>query len=121
MTLRVVGAGVGRTGTLSLKSATEQLLGAPCYHMLETIIHPEHVSFWRRAAAGEDVDWPELLGGYVGTTDFPACLFWPEILEANPHAVVVLSTRRNSGVWWESASRTIFTVDATKIPAEMAD
>jgi hypothetical protein len=121
MTLRLIGAGVGRTGTLSLKTATEQLLGAPCYHMLEAITHAEHVSLWSMAAAGEEVDWPAFLGGYVGTTDFPACLFWPEILAANPDAVVVLSTRLDSGIWWESASRTIFTVDETKIPAEMTD
>ena len=31
--LLVIGAGFGRTGTASLKSALEMLLGAKCYHM----------------------------------------------------------------------------------------
>src|SRR5579871_506992 len=108
MALRVIGAGVGRTGTMSLKGALEMLLGAPCYHMLEVFAHPEHVDVWRRAGNGEDVDWNALLDGYAATSDFPACLFWPELLERNPGAIVVLSTRRDAQTWWESASETIF-------------
>jgi len=121
MAIRVVGAGVGRTGTLSLKTGLELLLGQPCYHMLEVFNHPEHVPAWREAAEGGKLDWDALLGGYVATSDFPACLFWAEILEANPDAVVVLSTRSDSTAWWESASQTIFTVDDAHLPPEMAD
>ena len=47
--MRVVGAGLGRTGTLSLKLALEQLLGAPCYHMLEVFTHPDHIPLWHAA------------------------------------------------------------------------
>ena len=36
-----MGAGVGRTGTESLKLGLERLLGGPCYHMLEVIAKPE--------------------------------------------------------------------------------
>ena len=121
MTLKVVGAGVGRTGTLSLKTGLEQLTGQPCYHMLEVITHPDHVAPWREAAEGGKVDWAKLLDGYGATSDFPACLFWPEILEANPDAVVVLSTRRSAEAWWESASQTIFAMDGDQLPPEMAD
>ena len=121
MTIQVVGAGVGRTGTLSLKTALEQLLGEPCYHMLEVFGHPEHVTFWREAAEGGKVDWTGTLSGYGATSDFPACLFWQEILDANPDAVVVLSTRRDSRSWWESASQTIFAIDGAHLPPEMAD
>ena len=53
MSLRVVGAGLGRTGTLSLKLALERLLGAPCYHMTEVFAHPEHVALWHAAARNE--------------------------------------------------------------------
>src|SRR5579872_6111703 len=35
MTLRVIGAGVGRTATFSLKFALEHLGLGPCYHMSE--------------------------------------------------------------------------------------
>lgn len=121
MALKVVGAGVGRTGTLSLKTGLEQLTGQPCYHMIEVFSHPEHVALWREAAEGGKVDWTAFLDGYGATSDFPACLFWPEILEANPDAVVVLSTRRDSEAWWDSASQTIFAIDTSQAPPEMAD
>jgi hypothetical protein len=121
MALRVVGAGVGRTGTLSLKTALEQLVGEPCYHMLEVFSHPEHVAFWGEAAEGGKVDWPGTLDGYGATSDFPACLFWREILDANPDAVVVLSTRKDSRTWWESASQTIFAIDGSHLPPEMTE
>jgi len=121
MELSVVGAGVGRTGTLSLKTGLEQLTGKPCYHMLEVFAHPEHVAMWREAAEGGTVDWVALLDAYGSTSDFPACLFWPEILESNPGAMVVLSTRRNAEAWWESASQTIFGMDGTNLPPEMAE
>jgi len=121
VTLAVVGAGVGRTGTLSLKGALEQLEGRPCYHMLEVFTRPEHVAAWRAAAEGEAVDWTELLAPYGATADFPACLFWREILEANPGAVVVLSTRADPGAWWDSASQTIFAIDGDHLPPEMGD
>ena len=56
MALRVVGAGFGRTGTHSLKFALEKLLGAPCYHMVEVFMHPEHVRVWHDAALDKPVD-----------------------------------------------------------------
>jgi hypothetical protein len=121
VSLRVVGAGVGRTGTMSLKTGLEQLLGQPCYHMVDVFRRPEHVPLWRAAAEGETVDWAAMLADYGATSDFPACLFWPEITAANPDAVVVLSTRRDSEVWWASASQTIFSLDEAKLPPEMSD
>lgn len=119
MTVRVVGAGAGRTGTLSLKTGLEQLLGTPCYHMLEVFSHPDHVAQWQAAAEGRQVEWDRLLVGYGATSDFPACLFWREILQAHPSAVVVLSTRASAEQWWDSASRTIFAVDGSQLPPEM--
>ena len=121
MELQVIGAGVGRTGTLSLKTALEQLTGKPCYHMLETFTHPDHIAQWRRAGEGKSVDWDLVLGDYGSTSDFPACLFWRELREANPDAVVVLSTRSSGEAWWESASSTIFAIDGEHLPPEMAD
>ena len=35
MSIQVIGAGLGRTGTLSLKAALEELGFAKCYHMVE--------------------------------------------------------------------------------------
>ena len=38
--MQIIGAGLGRTGTLSLKLALETLGFRPCYHMLEVIMDP---------------------------------------------------------------------------------
>jgi hypothetical protein len=108
MTLQVVGAGVGRTGTHSLKLALETLLGGPCYHMVEVFSHPEHVPAWRAAARDDPVDWDLLFAGYVATVDWPGAGFWPELSTAYPDAVVLLSMRESPEVWWRSASATIY-------------
>ena len=110
MTLRVVGAGVGRTGTHSLKIALEQLLGGPCYHMIEVFGHPEHVPLWHSAARGEMPDWDSLFDGYVASVDWPGAAFWRELSAGYPDAVVLLSVREDAEQWWTSASRTIFEV-----------
>jgi len=109
MELRVVGAGLGRTGTHSLKVAFEQLLGGPCYHMLEVLGRPDQRDTWAAATRGESVDWATFLAPYRATVDWPAAAFWREISDAAPHAVVVLSVR-DSDAWWKSASETIFAV-----------
>ena len=107
MPLKVVGAGVGRTGTHSLKLALEQLLGGRCHHMLEIIGDPAQASGWTDAIDGRDVDWQELLSGYVAQVDWPGASFWREISAANPDALVLLSTR-DPEAWYRSASNTIF-------------
>jgi hypothetical protein len=121
MTLRVIGAGVGRTGTLSLKGALETLLGGTCYHMLEVFTHDDHVTMWCDAATGGDVDWAAMLADYNATSDFPACLFWRELSELYPDAPVLLSTRASSQVWWESAHETIFSPMIEAVGAERPD
>src|SRR6185503_15007982 len=108
MSLRVVGAGLGRTGTLSLKVSLEKLLGGRCYHMAEVFAHPDHVAVWHAAARGEMPDWKALLRDYEAAVDWPASAFWPELAAAFPDAVILLSLRDPQS-WWESASSTIFT------------
>ena len=73
MTLRVVGAGLGRTGTHSLKLALEQLLGGPCYHMVEVFGRPDDIAVWQDAVDDEPVDWNALMHGYAASVDWPAC------------------------------------------------
>jgi Sulfotransferase domain len=107
MPLKVVGAGVGRTGTASLKLALEQLLGGRCHHMLEIIGDPAQVPGWTEAIDGVEVDWQDLLSDYVALVDWPGAAFWREISAANPDALVLLSTREPEG-WYTSASNTIF-------------
>ena len=107
MTLQVVGAGLGRTGTLSLKLALEKLLGGPCYHMAEVFGKPEHVPVWHAAARGEMPDWRAHFAGYRACVDWPAASFWREITAAFPDALVLLSLRDPES-WWRSAHQTIF-------------
>jgi hypothetical protein len=106
--LRVVGAGVGRTGTLSLKTALEQLLGGRCYHMLEAVARPDDVPLWEAAARGTSPDWREFLADYDAAVDWPAAAFWRELAKAFPDAMVLLSTRSSADAWWKSANDTIF-------------
>jgi hypothetical protein len=116
VTLRVVGAGLGRTGTLSLKHALERLLGAPCYHMLEVFGRPDDIPLWHRAVEGDLPDWNAFLSDYAAVVDWPACAFWRELSVAFPDAVVLLSSRDTEG-WWESANNTIFQVSRRPRPA----
>lgn len=108
MGLQVIGAGVGRTGTHSLKLALEKLLGGSCHHMIEVFSHAEtEIPVWTAAIQGEQVDWTSLFAGYVAQVDWPGASFWPELAEAFPDALVVLSVRDPDG-WYRSASGTIF-------------
>lgn len=106
MGLDVVGAGFGRTGTLSLKFALEQLGFSKCYHMMEVFEHPEHIPIWAAAHRGEAVDWDALFDGYRASVDWPSCNLWREQLVAFPEARVILSTR-DPERWYESVMNTI--------------
>jgi hypothetical protein len=105
--IRVVGAGLGRTGTASLKEALEKILGAPCYHMKEVFEHFDHVPIWHAAIRGEDTDWARLLDGYAAIVDWPGAACWRSIAAAYPDAVVLLSTRADAETWHRSAKATI--------------
>lgn len=107
MTIDVIGAGLGRTGTLTLKVALEALGFDRCHHMIEVFEHPEQVPFWRRAADGDAVDWAEVFVGYRAAVDWPAAHFYRQIADYYPDARVVL-TRRDPERWYDSISTTIF-------------
>jgi hypothetical protein len=108
--LRVVGAGLPRTATRSLKDALERLLDGRCYHMAEVFEHLEDVPAWRAAAHGDPVDWHSFPPDSVAAVDWPASAFWRELAEANPDALILLSTRASAAKWWESADETILPV-----------
>jgi hypothetical protein len=108
MGLRIVGAGLPRTATSSLRLALEQLLGGRCYHMSVIPGHPFDLGTgWNRALAGESPDWDELFAGYVAAVDWPASLFWRELSAAYPDALMLLSLRDSAEEWWHSADETI--------------
>ncbi|MFT5320475.1 MAG: hypothetical protein ACI934_000611 [Pseudohongiellaceae bacterium] len=110
MTIKVIGAGLGRTGTMSLKIALEKLLGGPCYHMTELFEHlEEHTPLWHAAARGEQVDWDQVFTDYVAAVDEPVASQWEAIARYYPDALIVLSVR-DPDSWWKSANSTILRV-----------
>ena len=109
MPLKIIGAGLGRTGTLSMKQALEDLGFVKCYHMTEVFAHPDHVPVWDAAARGEKVDWEQLFAGYQATVDWPGCEFFEEYARLYPDAKVIL-TVRDPERWHQSVLQTIFAV-----------
>jgi hypothetical protein len=105
--LKVVGAGFGRTGTLSVKTALEELGFGPCYHMVELFEKPGAQEQWEAVVRGEPADWNTIFAGYQASMDWPACTFDRELLQTCPDAKVLL-TIRDPEKWYESASSTIF-------------
>jgi hypothetical protein len=105
MALKIIGSGLGRTGTASLKQALEQL-GFPCHHMIEVFMHPEQPALWVDAAKGRP-NWAEIYKNYTATTDYPGCIFWRELMAEYPDALVLHSTR-DPEQWFESTQATIF-------------
>jgi Sulfotransferase domain len=118
MTLRVVGAGLGRTGTASLQLALQQLLDGRCYHMGEVFGRTDDIPVWHAAVNGTSPDWGTFLAEFVATVDWPACTFWPELADANPDALVLLSTRSSAEAWWRSARDTIFDIAQRELPPD---
>jgi hypothetical protein len=107
MALKVVGAGFGRTGTLSLKTALEKLGFGPCYHMMEVFPRPEHVAMWHRLAFENQIDWDALFAGFSAAVDWPAARWWREIAAHYPEAKVLLSVR-DPEAWYKSMIDTIY-------------
>jgi len=114
MALKIIGAGFGRTGTLSVYTALNQL-GFPCYHMFEVLENKEnksHLDFWRKVAnaePGTQHDWTQVFSKYTAAVDNPACCVWRELLAAYPDAKVVLTTHpRGAEAWYESTMDTIY-------------
>lgn len=107
MSLKIVGAGYGRTGTNSLKLALEQLGFGPCHHMFEVRDDFERqVVFWEDALAGKAMDWDEVYAGFQSQVDWPGAHYWREVAEHFPDAKVLLSVREPYG-WFDSFTKTI--------------
>ncbi len=105
--MKVIGSGFGRTGTLSLQAALQQLGFGPCYHMVEVMRHRGHAHAWLRIARGEPADWRALFRNFEATVDFPACVYYAELLREFPQAKVVHSVR-NKADWYRSSRETIY-------------
>jgi hypothetical protein len=107
MALKVIGAGLGRTGTLSLKLALEHIGFGPCYHMSEMLSRlRSHLPLWIESAKGHP-QWDAIFADYQSTTDYPGCMFWRDLVAKYPDAKVILSTR-DAERWFESGAATVF-------------
>lgn len=106
----VIGAGFGRTGTASLKTALEMLGFGPCHHMVDVIKNPDTAAGWIAAMTGDAAVLPELVGKYRSTQDFPGALLWREMMDLYPDAKVLLSVR-DPQKWYDSARATILNQD----------
>jgi hypothetical protein len=105
--MKVIGVGVGRTGTLSLKAALERLGFGACFHGRHVLDHPDRLPLWLAAAAGEPVDWAAVFAGYESSVDWPGAAFWRPLIDAYPDAKVVLTVRGEQG-WYDSVHNTIY-------------
>ncbi|MDE2384799.1 MAG: hypothetical protein KGO53_09275 [Alphaproteobacteria bacterium] len=114
MSLKIIGAGYGRTGTMSTFTALKEL-GFPCYHMVEVIMNKAnktHLDFWRKVAndpPGMQENWESVFSGYTAAVDNPACCVWRELMRAYPDAKVLLTLHpRGPEAWYESTIDTIY-------------
>ncbi len=113
----MIGAGFGRTGTLSFKRALEDLGYGPTYHMQEVMRRPSHVNRWLHYARTGAADWDELFAGFGSGVDYPVSCVWEELASHVPDAKVVL-TVRDPERWWASTRSTIYQF-RTAFPAWM--
>ncbi len=106
--MKLIGAGLPRTGTLSQKVGLEVAGQGPCYHMVNILANLDLVPQWRRAVDG-DGQWDEIFDGFEATVDWPGSFFYKELLEVYPDAKVLLSTRESES-WARSMRETIWGV-----------
>ena len=109
MTLEVIGAGFGRTGTASMKAALEQLGYDKTHHMFEVMEDARQMDLWHDIALGKDPDWDAIYAGFPAAVDFPTAAYWRELAARYPDAKVIL-TVRDEDKWWQSARSTIIAI-----------
>lgn len=107
MALQVIGAGFGRTGTLSMKAALEKLGYDKCHHMLEVMPNDDQLDMWHNISQGEAPDWDKVFEGFGASVDFPSSGYWRELAAHYPEAKIVLTTR-DFDSWYASAEETIW-------------
>jgi hypothetical protein len=120
MTMHIIGTGVGRTGTYSLKLAINQLGLGSCHHMDEVLHNmPAQVPLWSAAVSGQ-ADWSKIYDGYESAVDWPTACFFRELLAEFPKAKFVL-TLRDPERWADSFNATIYKLlgSAKQAPQEM--
>lgn len=107
MALKIIGSGMGRTGTHSLKEALEHLGFGKCYHMIELLQNPKGLSCFIDAENGKNPDWESLFTGYLSAIDYPVARYYKQLMKFYPDAKII-HTIRDSESWYQSCVETIF-------------
>ncbi len=107
MGIQVIGAGLARTGTMSLKMALETLGYHQCFHIVELLKNPQRLKFLDPKLASGSSDWDAVFQGYQAAVDYPACLYYETLLKQNPTAKVIL-TLRDPEQWYQSVLNTVY-------------
>jgi len=107
MSIKVIGAGLGRTGTMSLKCALEHLSGEKCFHMVELLNLPDRVKYFKKNNLDRRTNWERTFEGFGSVTDFPCCMYYTELAALYPEAKIIL-TVRDPEKWYESTLETIY-------------
>ncbi|KAI6323215.1 hypothetical protein MCOR30_007335 [Pyricularia oryzae] len=131
MAPQVLVLGMPRTGTQSIGQALQMLGLGESYHM--TTVGPNnHHDAWCTAIeakfgekdASEVITqefFDDLFKGYDAVSDFPASIFYKELLAAYPNAHVIL-TKRAEDAWFESMCKTLHVayIKAKAEPSKLA-
>ena len=104
--MKVIGAGLPRTATLTQKVALEMLGFRPCYHMVNVLGDLSLAPEWAAAFDGA-ADWEMIFGDSQAAVDWPASFFWRELVEYYQDAKVLLSVRSGES-WANSIKNTIW-------------
>ncbi|MFJ5156143.1 sulfotransferase family protein [Streptomyces sp. NPDC088353] len=106
--LKLINAGLGRTGTTSLKVALDRLGLGPSFHMFDIVGDAERLRQWERIVCdGESPDWSAVFDGYRSAVDGPCAVYYRQISEAFPDAKVIL-TVRDAESWYRSTHDTLY-------------
>ena len=109
MSIQVIGAGMGRTGTMSLKHALEILGFVKCHHMIEVLQNPSNLPYWNEMHEKRSTDYEAVFNGYTAAVDFPGAIYYKELMVQYPDAKVVLGVR-DAEKWYQSCLDTIYQV-----------
>jgi len=118
--MKVLGVGFGRSGTMSIKQALEEVGAGPCFHMIELIRNNEMIPPWHDAAIKGEVDFDRMFEGFESTIDWPGCSYWRELIEYYPDAPVLLNYRDFDG-FYKSCKNTIYALREAAMKGELVE
>jgi len=111
--LKVIGAGMGRTGTMSTLLALTEL-GCNCAHMKSLIETPRLLNIWAKIAQEKKATGKfnldllkEACEGFDAVVDAPWCFVYRELMALSQNATVLLNVR-DADRWVASLENTVY-------------